>query len=141
MQYLSAMLNLPQLPKFLRTFLRALLDVLTVFRTGLRSRSALAAENLFLRKQLALYLERKNRPRRATDAVRFTMALLATFFEWRQADHRQDGYPDPMASKGIPTILEMEVSPRAPSDSPRASIADCQYGSQQSLMGRRTSRL
>jgi hypothetical protein len=29
-----------------------LLDVLTVFRTGLRSRGALAAENLFLRKQL-----------------------------------------------------------------------------------------
>jgi hypothetical protein len=43
------------------------------------------AENLFLRKQLALYLERKNRPRRATDAVRFTIALLARFFEWRQA--------------------------------------------------------
>ena len=82
---LSAMLKLPQLAKFLCTFLRVLLDVLTVFGTGLRSRSALATENLSLRKQLALYLERKKRPRRATDAVRFTMALLATFFEWRQA--------------------------------------------------------
>jgi putative transposase len=79
------MLKLPQLAKFLRTFLRVLLDVLTVFRTGLRFRGALAAENLFLRKQLALYLERKKRPRWATDAVRFTMALLATFFEWRPA--------------------------------------------------------
>jgi putative transposase len=76
---------LSQLAKFLCTSLRVSLDLLTVFRTGLRSRSALAAENLFLRKQLALYLERKKRPRQATDAVRFTMALLATFFEWRQA--------------------------------------------------------
>ena len=33
----------------------------------------LAAENLFLRKQLALYLERKKRRRQATDAVGFTM--------------------------------------------------------------------
>jgi transposase InsO family protein len=62
-----------------------LLDVVTVFRTGLRSRSALVTENLFLRKQLALYLERKKRPRRATDAVRFTMVLLSRFFEWREA--------------------------------------------------------
>jgi hypothetical protein len=53
------MLNLTQLAKFLGTFLCVLLDVLTVFRTGLRSRGALTAENLFLRKQLALYLERK----------------------------------------------------------------------------------
>jgi hypothetical protein len=53
--------------------------------TGLRSRGALAAENLFLQKQLALYLEWKKRPRRATDAVRFNMALLARFLEWRQA--------------------------------------------------------
>src|SRR5262245_5833712 len=76
--------NLPQLAQLFRTSLRVLLDVPTVFRTGLRFRGALAAENLFLRKQLALYLERKKRPRRATDAVRFTLALLARFFEWRQ---------------------------------------------------------
>ena len=37
----------------------------------LRSRAALAAENLFLRKQLALFEERKAQPHRATDAVRF----------------------------------------------------------------------
>src|SRR5215471_4560455 len=34
-----------------------------------RSHAALAAENLFLRKQLALYQERHVKPRRATDAV------------------------------------------------------------------------
>jgi hypothetical protein len=37
---------------------------------GTRSGSALKAENIFLRKQLALYLEREVKPRRATDAIR-----------------------------------------------------------------------
>ncbi len=35
-----------------------------------RSRAALAAENLFLRKQLALFEEGKAKPRRATDSIR-----------------------------------------------------------------------
>ena len=37
-------------------------DTLTFIGLGLRSRSALMAENLFLRKQLALYLERRVKP-------------------------------------------------------------------------------
>jgi len=60
-----------------------ILDALTLVRLILRSSSALAAENLFLRKQLGLYVERKKKPRRATDSVRFTMARLSRFFEWR----------------------------------------------------------
>src|SRR6267143_6073076 len=35
---------------------------------GTRSSAALQAENIVLRKQLALYLEREAKPRRATDA-------------------------------------------------------------------------
>jgi hypothetical protein len=35
---------------------------------GTRSGAAIKAENMFLRKQLALYLEREVKPRRATDA-------------------------------------------------------------------------
>ena len=35
---------------------------------GTRSSAALKAENIFLRKQLALYLEREAKARRATDA-------------------------------------------------------------------------
>jgi putative transposase len=50
-----------------------------------RSRSALAAENLFLRKQLALYEERKVRPHLATDAFRFVMCALGRLFEWPSA--------------------------------------------------------
>jgi transposase InsO family protein len=48
-------------------------------------RPALAAENLFLRKQLALYQERHIKPRRATNATRITLIWLARWFDWRQA--------------------------------------------------------
>jgi putative transposase len=45
----------------------------------------LAAENLILRKQLALYQERKVKPRRATNATRIAMVWLSRWFDWRQA--------------------------------------------------------
>jgi len=60
-------------------------DVLTLFHLSLRSRAVLAAENLFLRKQLGLYLEREKKSRRATDSIRFTLAKLSALFEWRDA--------------------------------------------------------
>jgi putative transposase len=52
---------------------------------GLRSRSSLAAENLFLRKQLAFYQERKVKPRRADNPTRLTLVLLSRWFNWRDA--------------------------------------------------------
>ena len=60
-----------------------LIDAMTFVYLRLRSSSALAAENLFLRKQLGLYVERKTKPRHATDAVRFTLAQLSRLFDWR----------------------------------------------------------
>src|SRR6516165_11433267 len=51
----------------------------------LRPSPRLAAENLFLRKQLALYQERQVKPRRATDAACFTLVWLSRWFNWRQA--------------------------------------------------------
>ena len=52
---------------------------------ALRSRATLTAENLFLRKQLAFYIERKTKPRRADDATRLVLALLSRLFAWRDA--------------------------------------------------------
>jgi len=43
---------------------------------------AITRQNLFLCKQLALYVERKKRPHRATDAIRFTLAQLSRLFEF-----------------------------------------------------------
>src|SRR5215831_394482 len=50
-----------------------------------RSRRALAAENLFLRKQLALFQERKVKPHRADDYTRLIMVILGRLFAWRDA--------------------------------------------------------
>jgi len=50
-----------------------------------RSRTALAAENLFLRKQLAFYQERKIRPRRFDNITRFMLVLLSHGFAWQDA--------------------------------------------------------
>ena len=61
------------------------LDSIRFMGSLLRPKSALAAENLFLRKQLALYQEREVRPRRATDATRLTMVLTARLFDWKEA--------------------------------------------------------
>ena len=61
------------------------LDFIRLLGSLLRSRSALAAENLFLRKQLALYQERQVRPRRVSDATRLTMVLAARLFDWKEA--------------------------------------------------------
>ena len=60
-----------------------LADALRFLSLGLRSRSRLAAENLFLRKQLALYVERRVKTRRTTDATRITLVVLARFINWK----------------------------------------------------------
>jgi putative transposase len=60
-------------------------DGVKFIRLTLRSQTALAAENLFLRKQLALYVERQIKPRRASDATRFSLVLLSGLFAWREA--------------------------------------------------------
>jgi putative transposase len=51
----------------------------------LRPAPALAAENLFLRKQLALYEEQQVHPRQATNATRLAMVWLSQWFDWQSA--------------------------------------------------------
>jgi putative transposase len=55
----------------------------SLVRMSLRSRAALIAENLFLRKQLAFYKERELRPRRLTNAARLWLVFWSRFFDWR----------------------------------------------------------
>jgi putative transposase len=50
-----------------------------------RSQSALAAENLFLRKQLAMFQERNAKPRRPDTRIRIVLVLLSRLFHWREA--------------------------------------------------------
>ena len=67
------------------TLLTLLVDGVHFLRLCLRPSAVLAAENLFLRKQLACYQERQVKPRRATDAARLALVWLGRWFDWRQA--------------------------------------------------------
>jgi hypothetical protein len=51
----------------------------------LRPASAIRAENLVLRKQLAAYLERGIKPRRLDHAARVSLSVLSRLFSWRDA--------------------------------------------------------
>jgi hypothetical protein len=63
---------------------RVVRDLLSLLSSTMRSHAQLAAENLFLRKQLALYLERQAKPPRADDATRITLVALSQFLDWRR---------------------------------------------------------
>src|SRR5260370_34335110 len=71
-------------PTLIQTILRVAHDFVSFLSLAFRSHAQLAAENLFLRKQLALYLERQAQPRRADDATRVTLVALSRLGEWRQ---------------------------------------------------------
>jgi hypothetical protein len=58
----------------IRTALLLVRDLLHFLALGCSSHKRLATENLFLRKQLAFYVERKVKPRRLNDATRIALA-------------------------------------------------------------------
>src|SRR6266849_9482372 len=62
-----------------------LADGLLFFRLLFRSRTALSAEVLFPRKQLAFYEERQVQPRRLNDSARFSLILWSRLFNWKDA--------------------------------------------------------
>jgi putative transposase len=74
--------HLPLFPSILLTLLG---DAARFLWLCLRPPAALAAENLFLRKQLALYRERGIKPRRAPNTTRIALVWLSRWFDWRHA--------------------------------------------------------
>ena len=60
-------------------------DGLLFCRLLFRSRTALSAEVLFLRKQLAFYEERQVQPGRLNDAVRISLILWSRLCNWKEA--------------------------------------------------------
>ena len=60
-------------------------DLVRLLVFSVRSRRALAAENLYLRKQLALFQERRVKAHRANDSTRLIMVILGRMFGWRDA--------------------------------------------------------
>ena len=60
-------------------------DVLRLSALFLRPSSAIRAENLVLRRQLARYIERGLKPRRVDHVTRVSLALFTRLFNWRSA--------------------------------------------------------
>jgi putative transposase len=65
------------------TILRLVRDLLRFVSGAVRSHAQFAAENLFLRKQLALYMERQVKPHRADDATRIALVARSWLIDWR----------------------------------------------------------
>src|SRR5438876_10976440 len=68
-----------------RTLSLVVFDLVRLAFLAAHSRSALAAENLFLGKQLAVFQERNVKPRRADDSTRWMLATLSRMLQWRDA--------------------------------------------------------
>jgi hypothetical protein len=115
-------------------------DAFRLLLLGMRSSAALKPENLFLRKQLALYVERNAKPRRASDAIRRTLVLLSRLFSWRDAlvnvktetlrgilkewvVHYNQGRPHSGLGPGLPE--PSEASPVTPSHQRHHLAKDC----------------
>jgi transposase InsO family protein len=62
---------------------RILADAVSLFALSLRPRCSIQAENLVLRRQLALFKERGVKPRRIDAATRLSLACLSRWCDWR----------------------------------------------------------
>jgi hypothetical protein len=67
------------------TLLMLSIDVLRFLCLCFRPSPALAAENLFLRKQLALYKDHHITPKCTPPAIRFALVWLSRWFDWQHA--------------------------------------------------------
>jgi putative transposase len=68
---------------YARMVLRLLADLIGLLPLTFRPRRSVEAENLVLRRQLALFKERGVRPRRIDAATRLSLAWLSTLCDWR----------------------------------------------------------
>src|ERR1700722_11898946 len=71
--------------RFATILLQLTADTLRWCSLAFRSKRAIEAENLFLRRQLALHVERGVKRRRVDQFSRIALALLSRFFNWRDA--------------------------------------------------------
>jgi hypothetical protein len=71
--------------RFISIAVQLLTDAAWFVILQFRPIASVQAENLFLRRQLALYKEPGIHPRRIDAATRISLAILARLFEWRDA--------------------------------------------------------
>ena len=99
---------------------RVISDLIAWVGIGFRQRKSLQAEVLFLRRQLALYVERGVKPRRIDAATRVSLALLSRLS---------------LAPSRVQALLEVEVSPRTAADSAEVTAADPTDGEGEPAVG------
>jgi hypothetical protein len=138
---MSSSVSCPAVVHCLRTLSLVAVDLVRLVALAARPRAAWVAENLFLRKQLARFQERKVRPRRADASTRWmlcgpeSMVRLA-----RRAGECPSGHAPALAPPGIPPLLALEVEddrPTAPAHPlPRVAPRD---GGRQSHLGDRNA--
>jgi hypothetical protein len=94
-------------------------------------------ENLFLKKQLALYRERQVKPRRADDATRMVLVALSRVVDWRRL--LTIVKPDTLLRwhrKGFRLFWRWKSRrPGRPSDSSGAASVNRDHGRRQSDLG------
>ena len=107
-----------------------------------RSRTAVIAENLFLRRQLALYLERETRQRRPTPATKIALVVLSQFFAWKTA--LAIVKPDTLIRRhraGFRSLMALEVPARwSATAAQEPTRTHCADGPGESKLGRRANR-
>ena len=81
----------------------------TIYTEDVTEPTALAAENLFLRKQLALLREREKKAMPTTPADRFVFQAGSLVRLAECIDDRQTGHFDRLASQRIPPLLALEI--------------------------------
>jgi hypothetical protein len=99
--------------RFATILIQLTADTLRWCGLAFRSKRSIEAENLFLRRQLALHVERGVKQPRVDQFSSIALALLSRFFNWRDAP----GDDDPLASSGVDTVLAAEVAIRSSADS------------------------
>src|SRR5450759_5326392 len=113
-------------------------DGLQFLNVVVRSRTAVAAEVVFLRKQLAYYQDHQIRPRRLTDAARLSLVLWSQLFEWKEAlivvTPRTLCL---LASQGFQTVLALEAAGRSASAAQGHTPAHRPDGKGEHNLGRR----
>jgi hypothetical protein len=119
-----------------RIVLRLIEDALRWLMLLARSDESVRAENLVLRRQLAMFIERGIRP--PSNGCRYPSQLGgadATIRLAQRAGGRAAGYDRSLASRRLETLLANEVSARSTANRSRTPGADPADGRGQSSLG------
>src|ERR1019366_5714967 len=75
----------PSMPKISAILIQLVGEIFRWWALSFRSSRSIEAENLFLRRQLGLYIERGVKPRRIDPVTRISLTVLSPLFSWRDA--------------------------------------------------------